>query len=72
MLEGALKFHIDGNEIVVRAGDILCIPPHVPHAVDALEDSVALDIFNPPRQDWIDGNDSYLRAGTAASPPKHT
>ena len=72
VLEGALKFHIDGNEIVVRAGDILCIPPHVPHAVDALEDSVALDIFNPPRQDWIDGNDSYLRAGTAASPPKHT
>jgi quercetin dioxygenase-like cupin family protein len=72
VVEGALKFFIDGKEVVVHAGEILCIPPHVPHAVDALEDSVALDIFNPPRQDWIDGNDAYLRAGSAASPPKRT
>jgi quercetin dioxygenase-like cupin family protein len=72
VIEGALIFHIDGKEVLVRAGEILCIPPHVPHAVDALEDSVALDIFNPPRQDWINGDDSYLRAGAAASPSKHT
>jgi quercetin dioxygenase-like cupin family protein len=63
VVEGSLKFLIDGKEVIVRAGEILCIPPHLPHAVVALEDSVALDIFNPPRQDWIDGNDSYLRAG---------
>ena len=72
VVEGALSFLVDGKEIAVRAGEVLCIPPHVPHEVIAIEDSVALDIFNPPRQDWIDGNDSYLRAGTAASPPKRT
>jgi quercetin dioxygenase-like cupin family protein len=70
VVEGTLKFIIDGKEIVVRAGEILCIPPHAPHAVDVLEDSVALDIFNPPRQDWIDGDDAYLRAGAAAQPKK--
>jgi quercetin dioxygenase-like cupin family protein len=71
VVEGALKFLIDGGEVVVHAGEILCIPPHVPHEVVALEDSVALDIFNPPRQDWIDGDDAYLRAGAAAPGPKH-
>jgi len=63
VVEGALEFRIDGKPVTVRAGEILCIPPHVPHEVVALEDSVALDIFNPPRQDWIDGNDAYLRGG---------
>ena len=61
VVEGALLFKMDGEEKMVRAGEILCIPPHLPHEVIALEDSVALDIFNPPRQDWIDGDDAYLR-----------
>jgi quercetin dioxygenase-like cupin family protein len=61
VVEGALEFRIDGKKIIVRTGEILCIPPHRPHEVVALEDSVALDIFNPPRQDWIDGDDAYLR-----------
>lgn len=60
--EGALQFIVDGREQMVRAGEILCIPPHLPHEVFAVEDSVALDIFNPPRQDWIDGDDAYLRS----------
>jgi quercetin dioxygenase-like cupin family protein len=64
VVAGALRFLIDGNEVLVRAGDILCIPPHLPHGVIALEDSVTLDIFHPPRQDWIDGDDAYLRGGT--------
>ncbi len=68
VVEGALSFLVDGEEVAVRAGDILCIPPHVPHEVTALEDSVALDIFNPPRQDWIDGDDAYLRGAAAAKP----
>lgn len=63
VVAGALLFRIDGKDVTVRAGEILCIPPHVPHEVIALEDSVALDIFNPPRQDWIDGDDAYLRGG---------
>lgn len=68
---GALNFLVDGKEVAVRAGEILTIPPDVPHEVVALEDSVALDIFNPPRQDWIDGDDAYLRNG-AASPRQKT
>jgi len=68
VVEGALNFLVDGKEVAVRAGEILTIPPDVPHEVVALEDSVALDIFNPPRQDWIDGDDAYLRGG--AAPPR--
>ena len=62
VVEGVLLFRVEGREITVRSGEILCIPPGAPHQVLALADSVALDIFNPPRQDWIDGDDAYLRA----------
>lgn len=62
VVEGALLFRVEGDEVTVRAGEILCIPPHLPHEVVAIEDSVALDIFNPPRQDWISGDDAYLRS----------
>jgi unsaturated pyranuronate lyase len=62
VVEGALRFLLEGQEVTVRAGEVLCIPPHLPHEVAALEDSVALDIFNPPREDWIRGDDAYLRA----------
>jgi quercetin dioxygenase-like cupin family protein len=61
ILEGALKFWIDGKEIVVHAGEVLTIPPHMPHKAEALEDTVDLDVFNPPRLDWISGTDAYLR-----------
>ena len=64
VLEGALKFWIDGRELVLQEGDMLCIPPHMPHKVVALEDTLVLDTFNPPRQDWLDGNDAYLRQAT--------
>ena len=66
VVEGSLNFLLEGKTVTVSAGEILCIPPHVPHEVIALEDSVALDIFNPPRQDWIDGDDAYLRSGEPA------
>jgi quercetin dioxygenase-like cupin family protein len=61
ILDGALKFGIDGDEIVVRAGEVLCIPPNMPHEAFALEDTVDLDIFTPPRADWINKTDAYLR-----------
>ena len=61
ILEGALKFWIDGKEIVVRAGEVLTIPPNVPHKAEAIEDTVDLDVFNPPRADWMGKTDSYLR-----------
>jgi len=61
--EGALQFQIDGREVVVRAGEVLCIPPHVPHEALALEDTVDIDVFTPPRADWIGKTDAYLRGG---------
>jgi quercetin dioxygenase-like cupin family protein len=61
ILEGALKFWIDGQEIVVHTGEVLTIPPNMPHKAEALEDTVDLDIFHPPREDWLRGTDSYLR-----------
>jgi quercetin dioxygenase-like cupin family protein len=61
ILEGALKFSIDGREIVVHAGEVLTIPPNMPHKAEAVEDTVDLDIFNPPRADWISKTDQYLR-----------
>ena len=66
ILSGCLKFVLyepDAlpREVTLHPGEILCIPPDVPHEAFALEDTVDLDIFTPPRQDWIDGNDAYLR-----------
>lgn len=61
ILDGALKFTLNGEEVVVRAGEVLCIPPNVPHDAVALEDTVDLDIFTPPREDWIGKTDAYLR-----------
>ena len=64
ILEGALKFRIAGREIVVRAGEVLTIPPNMPHEAEAMADTVDLDVFNPPRADWVNKEDSYLRAAT--------
>jgi quercetin dioxygenase-like cupin family protein len=61
ILEGALKFWIDGKEIVVGAGEVLTIPPNMPHRAEALDDTVDLDVFSPPRADWINKDDQYLR-----------
>jgi quercetin dioxygenase-like cupin family protein len=61
ILAGALKFYIDEREIIVRAGEVLTIPPNMPHKAEALEDTVDLDIFHPPRADWINKTDNYLR-----------
>ena len=59
--EGALEFQIDGRTVVVGAGEVLCIPPNMPHAATALEDTVDIDVFTPPRADWINKDDAYLR-----------
>ncbi|MFZ0304261.1 MAG: cupin domain-containing protein [Terracidiphilus sp.] len=69
VVKGALRFVLEEGEVMVREGEILAIPPNAPHEVFAVEDSVALDIFNPPRQDWIDGDDAYLR-GAPEEPAK--
>jgi len=64
ILSGALHFWFgaDGqDEITVRAGEVVVIPSNVPHRALALEDTLDVDIFNPPRQDWLSGTDAYLR-----------
>ncbi len=64
ILEGGLRFWIGADEakvIDVMAGEVLHIPSHVPHKAEALADTLDVDIFSPPRQDWLDKTDDYLR-----------
>ncbi len=64
ILDGALKFFVgeDGRrEVVVRAGEVLHLPANVPHEAHALEDTLDVDVFYPPREDWLNKTDSYLR-----------
>ncbi len=58
---GRLKFYFDGREQLVGPGEALLIPANAPHSVEALEDTVVVDVFAPARQDWIRGEDAYLR-----------
>ena len=62
---GALRFTLgatgEEREVTVRAGEVLVIPGNLPHAAEALEDTVDFDLFAPPRQDWISKDDAYLR-----------
>lgn len=67
ILRGALRFWIgeDGAEVVdVRAGEVLHIPSNVPHRVEAVEDTLDVDVFSPPRRDWIERTDEYFRRGS--------
>ena len=64
IVEGVLRFWIgeDGlQEVLVRAGEVLHIPSNLPHKAEALEDTLDIDVFSPPRQDWLDKTDAYLR-----------
>jgi quercetin dioxygenase-like cupin family protein len=65
ILEGKLRFWLgdDESEMVdVGSGEVLHIPSWVPHKAEALETTLDVDIFTPPRQDWLDGSDAYLRS----------
>ena len=61
IFSGRMKVIVDGKEMVLSGGSSLVIPPNVPHSVEALEDTVAVDVFNPRREDWIRGDDAYMR-----------
>jgi quercetin dioxygenase-like cupin family protein len=64
ILEGVLRFYLgeDESEVIdVAAGEVLHIPSNIPHKAEALETTLDVDIFCPPRQDWLDGSDAYLR-----------
>jgi quercetin dioxygenase-like cupin family protein len=58
---GSVRFIMDGEEVLLKAGDMVTVPPDVPHGNEALEDTVIVEIFSPVRSDWITGDDSYLR-----------
>ena len=63
ILEGALRFWLgeDESEVVdVRAGEVLNLPSNLPHKAEALEDTLDVDIFSPPRQDWLNHTDTYF------------
>jgi quercetin dioxygenase-like cupin family protein len=66
ILDGALRFRLGEtgrDELIVRTGEVLHIPSNVPHEAEALEDTLDMDIFCPPRSDWLAGTDAYLRMG---------
>lgn len=71
ILEGALRFWLGeegSEEVVVRAGEVLHVPSGVPHRAEALADTLDMDVFSPPRQDWLDGTDSYFHEGADDGP----
>ena len=57
ILQGALRFRIDGEELIVREGEVLHIPSGVPHQSEALDDTLELDVFSPMRTEWIEAVD---------------
>ena len=61
VIGGALRFHFDDRDVVVRSGELMQIPPNVPHAVDVVEDCIVVDVFCPVRRDWVDRTDSYFQ-----------
>jgi quercetin dioxygenase-like cupin family protein len=64
ILEGALRFHLGEDQrenVTVHAGEVLHIPSNLPHQAEALEDTLDVDVFSPPRADWLNKTDSYLR-----------
>ncbi len=66
VLDGVLRFWVgseDAEPIDVHAGEVLTLPSNVPHKAEALEDTLDVDVFSPPRQDWLDGTDTYFRDG---------
>jgi quercetin dioxygenase-like cupin family protein len=76
ILNGALRLWVGAEGSAsqrvydVRAGEVLAIPANLPHRAEALEDTLDLDVFCPPRQDWLDGTDHYLRGGSSPGPTR--
>jgi quercetin dioxygenase-like cupin family protein len=61
LIEGQVRFTVGGEVRILSAGELMQIPPHAPHSVEALADSMAIDLFSPVRDDWVRGDDAYLR-----------
>jgi quercetin dioxygenase-like cupin family protein len=65
VVSGALRFRVEGEETLVRAGEALQIPTWAEHSVEVVEDTEVIDVFSPVRQDWVDGTDAYFRQTAA-------
>lgn len=66
VIKGRLRFLLgkdQDEEVIVSSGEVLVIPSNLPHSATALEDTIDIDVFCPPRQDWLDGSDDYIRSG---------
>jgi quercetin dioxygenase-like cupin family protein len=61
IMSGVVRFVVGGRETIVKSGELIQIPPNVPHEIEVIEDAVAIDVFSPVRQDWIDKTDSYFK-----------
>lgn len=64
VISGTIRFWLGESEseiVDLHPGDVLVIPPHLPHKARMIGDVEEIDIWSPPRQDWIDGTDDYLR-----------
>jgi quercetin dioxygenase-like cupin family protein len=61
IMEGKLRFHMGGKEFDLSKGELIVIPSGEKHMATAMEDTIDIDIFAPPRMDWINKTDSYLR-----------
>jgi quercetin dioxygenase-like cupin family protein len=67
IIDGALRFWIGDDlskEVIVRSGEVLHIPSNVWHKAEALEDTLDMDVFSPPREDWLNHTDTYLTQQT--------
>jgi len=61
VMSGVVRFRVDGRDTVVKAGEVIQIPANVAHEIEVLEDALAIDVFSPVRQDWIDKTDTYFK-----------
>lgn len=61
IVKGKVRVFSGGKEFVVGKGEVLIIPSNTPHRFEALEDTIDIDIFSPPREDWLAGTDTYLK-----------
>ncbi len=61
IVSGSMKLIFDDGEVLLRTGEVILIPPNVPHAAEAIEETLDMDFFSPPREDWINKTDAYLR-----------
>ena len=65
VMSGTWRFRLEGKTIDVGPNEMISIPANVPHTAEAVETLVAYDIFTPPREDWLKGEDAYLRSKAA-------